>query len=287
MHSFSFEAIGTSWTIDFNDHSGKNNFKEVEKEIFSIIDQFDKTYTRFREDSFITEISKKPGNYPLPRDAKPLFDIYQKLYVISQGLFTPTIGNVLIDAGYDANYSLEPKKIRPTLPIEEVFEIKGNTLLVKSECMLDFGAAGKGYLIDIVGSLLQLKGIKSFCIDAGGDILQYGDMIRIGLEHPEDPQKAIGICEIKDQSICASSGNRRKWKNFHHTINPKTLKSPDNVIATWVIAKEAIVADALATALFLDPNPKRYRDFNFEYVILYKDYRAQKSSGFSGELFTK
>ena len=48
------------------------------------------------------------------------------------------------------------------LEISEVEEMK-------QAAMLDFGAAGKGYLVDIVGQVLENHGIKNYVIDAGGD----------------------------------------------------------------------------------------------------------------------
>jgi thiamine biosynthesis lipoprotein len=108
----------------------------------------------------------------------------------------------------------------------------------------------------------------------------------VGLEHPDDPTLAIGVANVKNRSICGSSGSRRKWDRFHHTINPHTLTSPTEIKAVWTIADTCMLADILSTALFLDPQPDLYKDFNFEYVLLYKDNTAEKSKDFPGELFT-
>jgi thiamine biosynthesis lipoprotein ApbE len=45
------------------------------------------------------------------------------------------------------------------------------TVEVTHPVMLDFGAAGKGYLIDIVADILRQEQIESFCVDAGGDMI--------------------------------------------------------------------------------------------------------------------
>jgi thiamine biosynthesis lipoprotein len=159
-------------------------------------------------------------------------------------------------------------------------------ITVKKPILIDVGALGKGYLIDIVGQILEENGIHSYCIDAGGDILHRNtDVLRIGLENPENIDQAIGIALIKNQSLCGSAGNRRVWAHFHHIINPHTLLSPRHILATWVVGQTTILADGLATALFFVTPQDLLAHFNFEYVIVYADGHAEISTGFPGELF--
>jgi len=99
-------------------------------------------------------------------------------------------------------------------------------ITIKKPEALDFGAGGKGYLVDIVSDLIKEYGGREFCIDAGGDIrYESSKPLRVGLENPNDMNQAIGVATIANTSLCASSGSRRKWGNFHHIINPHTLKS--------------------------------------------------------------
>jgi thiamine biosynthesis lipoprotein len=109
--------------------------------------------------------------------------------------------------------------------------------------------------------------------------------LSVGLEHPGNFEQVIGIAKIQNESIAASSGNRRTWDKFHHIINPKTLESPKNILATWVIAKKAIIADGLATCLFFVPKEKLEKYFDFECLVLFPDYAFEKSNNFPAELF--
>jgi thiamine biosynthesis lipoprotein len=156
---------------------------------------------------------------------------------------------------------------------------------MKKPLILDFGAAGKGYLIDIVGQILTDAAFPSFSINAGGDILISNSDERIGLENPLDTTQAIGVVSLHSGSICGSSGNRRTWGNFHHIMDPTTLASPENILATWVTAQTAMYADGLATCLFLSEPELLTHHFSFEYVILYQDFSIKKSSNFPAELF--
>lgn len=286
QHIFSFPAIGTHWAIELQTNLPKS---EIEKEILSRIEEFDRTYSRFRKDSLVWQISKEPGKYKFPPDSREMFNLYEKLYQITGGSFSLLIGSALSEAGYDAEYSLTPKKINKLPKPEEIYSFDYPVLTVKKPHILDFGGVGKGYLIDIISNLLIENGINSFSIDAGGDIYCQGmeKPLRVGLENPKDEKQVIGVVEIMDKSICASSGNRRKWKEFHHIFDAKTLKPSNKIIGSWVIAENALIADAIATCLFLIPAEKLLKYFNFEYLILNPDFTVQKSNGFKAELFTK
>lgn len=287
MARFEFAAIGTSWQIDTPEAFSPEKESAILARIRERIDIFDKAYSRFRKDSLVTEISRTAGTYELPSDALPMMRVYRDLYLRTGGLVTPLIGKIISDAGYDAEYSLIQKKPLEAAPLwDDVLEYSHPTLVAKQPVLLDFGAAGKGYLVDIVSGVLEECGIHEYCIDAGGDILGKGSRpVRIGLENPEDATEAIGICNLQNASLCGSSGNRRAWGNFTHIIDPKKLSSPRDILAVWTVAKTALIADALATALFFVPAQSLFDGYDFEYVIIRSDRRAEKSPGFPGELF--
>jgi thiamine biosynthesis lipoprotein len=290
MKSLTFEAIGTAWSIDFYTEISEKKLALLQKEIFARIETFDKTYSRFRPDSIISKMANEKGTYVLPKDAAPLLNLYKKLYSITNGAVTPLIGNVLSEAGYDANYSLQAHTLHKPKEWDEVLSFDPPTLTIKEPTILDFGAAGKGYLVDIIGALLEEHGIDSYCVDASGDMLfkhHENKKLKVGLEHPEDPTQAIGIVDLSDGSICGSAGNRRKWGDFNHIMNPHTLKASKEIRAAWAIAPTALLADALTTCLFFVPAQTMQKHFAFEYVIIKEDYTFEISKNFQGELFLR
>jgi thiamine biosynthesis lipoprotein len=283
-----FEAIGTRWTVDIFSAMSAATAKAVQQEVLERIDVFDRNYSRFRADSLVTEMSRKPGSYTLPGDAKPLMDLYFKLYQVSGGTVTPLIGRTLEQAGYDAHYSLKPGRLTTPPQWEEVMDYDFPYLTLHRPALLDFGAAGKGYLVDIVSRLLHGWGVSSYCINAGGDILYQtssDELLDIGLEHPGDPELAIGVAHLHNQSLCGSAGNRRAWGEFHHIMSPRTLRSPGHLAAAWVAAENALLADGLATAVFF-VNPKILQQhFNFEYALVRADFSLTHSPGFPADFF--
>ncbi len=289
MVSFNFPAIGTQWQIDLYTDISIEREAELFSAIKKRIDEFDKTYSRFRKDSLVTQISKETGDYTFPEDSQKIFNLYHELYILTDGLFTPFVGQMLVDAGYDAEYSLVQKKPLENSPLwEQVMEFSYPHLRVKIPSLLDFGAGGKGYLVDIVAIVIEKFGIVDYCIDAGGDILHKGgNIIRIGLENPQNFDQAVGVYSLANGSLCGSAGNRRVWGDFTHIINPATLSSPKNILAVWVCASTALLADSLATCLFFVGADRLAKIYDFEYLIIRDNHSVEKSKNFSAEIFTQ
>lgn len=283
-HTYSFEAIGTSWFIVLKDEvvSPKN----LEKKILQRIASYDKNYSRFREDSLIFKMSEEKGTYTLPHDAKKMFDLYEKLYSLTNGHITPLIGNLMEEVGYDRQYSLVEGSPQKSPKWDEALRYKYPEIEIRKPVLIDVGAAGKGYLIDIVAGILEKEGVKEYMINAGGDIVYKGGKpLKVGLEHPSDEKKVIGVVELVRGSICSSAGNRRAWGKYHHIVDPHRLVSPKKILSVWVVAEEALLADALATSLFFVSPETLLSEFSFEYFMLTDTLEIEKSEHFPASLF--
>ncbi|MES2213429.1 MAG: FAD:protein FMN transferase [Patescibacteria group bacterium] len=289
MTTFEFEAIGTHWRIDVYTQITQDEEESVLQKIKSRIEIFDLAYSRFRQDSLVTRMSHTAGEYIVPDDAEHMMSLYRVVYEVTGGAVTPLVGQVLSDAGYDAEYSFVEKEMSRAREWDDVLEYEHPKLVLKQPALLDFGAGGKGYLVDIISELLEQNGILEYCVDASGDMRHRHTIenLRVGLEHPDDPSQVLGVVVISNQSLCGSAGNRRRWGRFHHIIHPENLSSPDDMLAVWVTADSTILADLLTTALFFVPASVLQQKFNFEYLLLRPDYSIEKSEGFVAEVFIK
>lgn len=281
---FSFEAIGTHWQI----HTDRPVGAGVSAAIRQRIAEFDLNYSRFRPDSLVSRIARETGTFVLPSDAGPLMDVYRTLYLATGGAMTPLVGRSLEHLGYDSNYSLRPGDGFLAPPAwDDVMDWTGSTLVTRAPVLLDLGAAGKGHLVDIVSELLLDNGFDTFFVDGSGDLLNHSqERHRIALEHPLDPRQAIGVADLDQRALCASAVNRRSWANgLHHVVDGRSGRPTVDVLATWVVADSALVADALATALFFT-TAEQLPEFDFSYVRMFTGGSADRSPEFQGELFT-
>ncbi len=283
QNSIRFDAIGTHWQIDTNEKIPDRLLNKIH----SRIEAYDKTYSRFRPDSLFTRVALKKGLYEFPDDAQHVIEFYHNLYKLTDGRVTPLIGSMLERAGYDANYSFQSKPQQQLPKWEEVLDWNGSTLQTTSPVTLDIGAAGKGYLIDLIAAIFDKAMIRDYVIDASGDLRHRGlSKNLVGLEHPFEHIRIIGVVDVRNGSICASATNRRSWgSNMHHIFDPLTKAPVEDIVATWVMSKEAMIADGLATALFFVDSEILASHYDFQYVRMYKDGTIDYSRGFKGELF--
>jgi thiamine biosynthesis lipoprotein len=292
MHTkhITFEAIGTRWELQVFEVVDAQVWIALLASIHARIEAFDKAYSRFRKDSLVTEISKHAGTYAMPKDWRELSAFYRELYEATDGKVTPLIGQAISDAGYDAQYSFKKKQLYSPPAWDAVLQYDESSLTITQPVLLDFGAAGKGYLVDIISQLFDASGIASYVINASGDILHRSyenSSIAVGMENPADTSEAIGIIQLSNKSLCASAGSKRAWADIHHIIDPVTLTSPSDIIATWVLADTTMLADGLASALFFTDAQKLSKTFSFDYAILDKDMQLYHTENFPITIFNE
>lgn len=281
---FSFDAIGTVWQID----TPAELSLEARAAVAVVIEEYDAVYSRFRPDSRVFALTAG-GSVALPPSGEALGDLYRTLYRLTDGAMSPLVGGSLEQLGYDAGYSFMPHGAPvPATAWDETFHWTGTTIRSTLPVTLDVGAAGKGQLVDLVSESLRRAGYPEHTIDAGGDMLAVGpSTLRVALEHPYTPDSAIGMVTLQDRALCASASNRRRWVDgLHHVLDATTGQCVDTVVATWVMADSALIADALATALFLVPPEVLLAEFDFEYVRITSEGQAHYSLSLAGALFS-
>lgn len=285
MFSHNFDAIGTRWQIQTTD----TLLPRTVERLRARAEEFDRTYSRFRSDSLVRRLVDDPDRYQFPADATVLFDFYRELYDVTDGAVTPLVGLALENLGYDAGYSLRPRPERSRVPPwDDVLTVDGAVITATRPLLLDVGAAGKGYLVDLLAGILEVDGIDRYLVNGSGDLAHRGiAQCRIGLECPSDPTKVIGVANVQNGALCASATNRRTWgPGLHHIVDPATGEPTRGVVATWVVADSAMVADGLATALFFTDPATLARNFSFSFVRMLTSGGVEYSTNFDGELFT-
>lgn len=281
--------MGTHWEITIWDDLSSDRSKMLFDEIVRRSTDFDQTYSRFIKTSFVWQLAEKTGVVEVPADFMEMLGWYKRLYTISGKVLNPLIGFTISDLGYDADYSLQEKEtIRPTPDLDETIQVlDGEHIVIAQPVLFDFGALGKGYFVDKISSYLREQGIKRFLVNGSGDIFYQGQgqPIRAGLEDPRDTTKVIGVVELFQGSLCASASHRRAWGTHHHTIDPRTSDSPSEIVATWIMAPTAVLADAMATCGFLTELDAIKNAHPFEYALLNQSFQLKRSPGFVVELF--
>ena len=282
--STTFEAIGTRWTITAGDPLEPALLARVDE----VIADYDAVWSRFRADSAVSRIARGE-RVDLGPTAPPLLALLDDLRLRTGGALDPLVAASLEHLGYNAAIDLVAGPGYRPAP-RAVLHREGGVVRVEPPALLDVGSAGKGQLVDLVTATLAEGGHREALVDASGDLRVSGVPIRVALEHPFDPTTAIGVVEVADAAIAGSAVNRRAWsgeggRRLHHLLDARTGRPVETVAATWVLAETAMLADALATALFLVPPEALADAYDFRYVRMRTDGVASWSPDLPGEVF--
>lgn len=311
--------------------------QRVEQRIRDFVEEYESVLSRFRADSLVSRMAraKRGGEFEFPTWAQPLFALYSEFYAATHGAFDACIGADLLALGYNNSVRFIPQSAaglgknensssdswsnyRRALPITwaDISQGGGSTTLCTNQpVQLDFGAAGKGYFVDLVTQIIkeELSGDShadfDFLVNAGGDMRacfsKENSQIKVALENPFDTTQAVGVASITSGALCASSNARRRWKvkdasGFEsnliatHLINALDGIPACDLCASWVYipAKTCdfptAYADALATALFVSKESdlqKIVQNVGAEFAVMLPNHALRKTCAFPARFF--
>jgi thiamine biosynthesis lipoprotein len=111
---------------------------------------------------------------------------------------------------------------------------------------LDPSGLVKGWSVDRAGDLLRAAGARSFCINAGGDVLVRGGPWRVGVQHPHRRDRVAAVLSLSDAAVATSGA----YERGQHIVDPLTGRPPTGALAVTVLGRDLGSVDAYATAAF-------------------------------------
>lgn len=259
-------AEGTSYNIIYQDAEDRDFQPEIDA-LFSV---FEKSLSVYDKDSVISRINR---NEDIDAD-----DYFRTVFIRAKEISEQTGGAFDISAeplfrawGFSSVEKNPPTKeeieaLKGHIGMDKVF-LEGRKIVKKHPgVVLNVNAIAKGYSADIVAGLLDDKGCKNYLVEIGGEIRvkgvnTEGTPWRIGVDRPAENNPIPGqnlqlVLQITDKGI-ATSGNYRQFymhdgKKITHTIDPVTgYPAKHNLLSATVVAKDALTADAFATAFMV------------------------------------
>ncbi len=139
------------------------------------------------------------------------------------------------------------------------------TVKLDRNSKLDLGGIAKGYAVDRAIQVLKDRGVEAALVDAGGDIRIYGSRperffshrrFKIAIQHPRKESQILGTVQLSGDRAIATSGDYQRYFvrdgiRYHHILDPATGRPARGCISATIIAPTALVADALATGVFV------------------------------------
>lgn len=262
---FTGEAQGTYYAVSYYSEDGKN----YQQEIDSLLKAFDRSVSMWVPNSLISKINRNEENIVPDKIFKVLYNRSKEIFEVTGGAFDPTVGP-LVNAwgfGFEDRMKVDQKVVDSLLPLVGFNKVQLDEVIIKNDPRIrfDFNAIAQGYSVDLIGDFLENKGLNTFLVDIGGEVLGQGqkpggEYWRVGIEKPADnAQYGEGlkaIVALKNKAL-ATSGNYRKFYEedgirYSHTIDPKTgYPVQHSLLSVSVLADDCATADAFATAFMV------------------------------------
>lgn len=207
----------------------------------------------------------------------------------------------LFETGMKGENVVEPtqEEIRAVLELtgSENIELTERSISFRREGMgITLDGIAKGYIVDRAAEVLREYGIKSFLINAGGDIRtagrrEDGKQWAVAVQDPSKSGIYPDIIHLADGAV-ATSGSYEIYfdpeMRFHHIVDRSTGQSPDLKMSVSVTAPSTMAADALATALFVMDSSRGTQLIDslegYESMIIDRDGGMLKTKGWGGTI---
>ncbi len=116
----------------------------------------------------------------------------------------------------------------------------------------DLNGIVKGWAAQRAADRLRHRGVESFCLNAGGDVVVAGDSRdgsgwNVGIRSPESAQDMIAVLSVRDMAVATSA----TYERGEHIVDGRTGRPPVGLSSVTVIAKDLVTADVLATTVFV------------------------------------
>jgi len=257
--------LGTYFSVMY--YSAEEDVKK--EQIDSLLQCFSNSMSYNIDSSVISKINRNETNI-MDDHFKIILKRSKEIYHKTDGAFDVTVCPLVNAWGFGSKEkeSYEKENIEELLQyvgLDKVSIESGKVIKEVPELQFDFNAIAKGYASDLIAAMLESKGIYSYLVDIGGDMVvgnrkPDGSYWRIAVERPakefDAPQEFDHIIEVENRAI-ATSGNYRRYfekdgERYSHIISPFTgYPVENNLVSVTVFADDCMTADAYATAFLV------------------------------------
>lgn len=256
--------FGTSFHVTYQCDSDLT--ESIKTELMKV----DASLSPFNEESVISAINNNKEVRPDQMFIE-VFNLAMGISKDTDGAFDITVAPLVNAWGFGFKNGSQPSKqqvdsLMQIVGYQKVRLTDGIVMKHDPRIMLDCSAIAKGYGTDRVAKLLRSRGVESFMVEIGGEIVTRGvnpdrKPWKIGVTKPTDDSLHVGhelqtILNVTNKAM-ATSGNYRNFyykggKKYAHTIDPKTgYPVQHSILSATVITKSCAVADAYATSFMV------------------------------------
>jgi thiamine biosynthesis lipoprotein len=232
---------------------------------FARIAELDDKLSDYRPASEVRLLSERPGEWQqVSRDLLRVLTLAQEVTRNSDGAFDVAVGP-LVQLWREARKSgrlpapdaLAAARSRSGSALLEVDTAGSRVRLGARDMQIDLGGIAKGYILQEALAVLRANGVPSAMVEAGGDVVVGAAPPGTGgwsvLVMDADSAVRARSSALVNVAIATSGGSEQFVEiggvRYSHVIDPRTGFGVTGRHVVTVIAKDAALADAAATAL--------------------------------------
>ncbi|GAB4239126.1 MAG: FAD:protein FMN transferase [Acidobacteriota bacterium] len=221
--------------------------------------------------STVSRLNREAAAAPIPVEPEVwgLLVLAKRIWEETEGAFDPAAGTLWRCWGFHQKQGRVPEEgeLRRALAASgldavELDPERRTVRFLRPGIELNFGAIGKGYVLDCLRTLLQNAGFSAFLVHAGySSVLARGEPAAhtggwtVGLRNPEEPNHDVGRLRLRDVAMATSGSGEQHFvaegRRIGHVLDPRTGWPVERHLAVTVLASGAAEADALSTAFFV------------------------------------
>lgn len=260
-YTYTTQAMGTSWHLIFY-CADQEKADDIAQRCWSRLDSLNMILSDYEAHSELSRLSASSGSDRWVPVSAPLWEILSfsdELAQRSDGAFDITIGplskiwrRAIRRKEFPEDHHLATAKSK--VGYEHIaFDQKTQSVrLGKKEMQLDLGGVAKGYAIRELYDMIVASGVHSVLVDGGGDMM-IGDLRLDGSSWDVQIEGSSKKFSLRQEAIACSGPSYRSidflGQTYSHIVDPQSGLGVQSPSTHCVIAKDPMVADALASTM--------------------------------------
>lgn len=233
-----FSAWGTSVHLHTLEHTA-----QAELLARRFLDDVDRACSRFRDDSDLTQVNRRPGTWvsvsPLLVEAAT---VALDAAHVTDGLVDPLLGRSLVELGYDRDFAtIVPRReepltaARPGAWREIEIDAHDSRIRIPAGTAIDLGATCKAWAADVLATDIADRLSTPVLVSIGGDLRAAApagadpaawEVLVTERPEPRDGDAEPDRVRIDQGGLATSSTQVRRWRRagaeLHHVLDPRT-----------------------------------------------------------------
>jgi thiamine biosynthesis lipoprotein len=252
-------VMGTRLDVRVSAGERSSGFEAIEA-AFAEVRRTERLLSSWRPDSDIGRVNAAPAGQPVAVPAE-LVELLEEVGTWSRatsGAFDPAVG-ALVDA-WDlrgngrcpSDDELRAALQHTGLELVELDRERSTIARQSANVWLDAGGFGKGQALRGVRRVLDSAGVTAARVNFGGQLLAWGaasdgGVWSVPVAHPVERERPVFTLRVSDRSVATSGQSERP----DHVLDPQSGRPVPPWGSVTVVARDPLVADVLATALFV------------------------------------